>query len=384
MVKGRRIARLLLAAGALVVAVPLPAAAQRVQSNVVLVREDDVITEDLYAAGNSVLVAGTVEGDLVAAAFDLVRIEGVVEGDVLVVADRVEITGDVRGALRVIARTAVIEGRVGDDVLAGAWQVATDAGSSVGRDLVVFARRAETLGAVGRNLEGTQHAARIGGRIAGDVEITAREVSLLPGLRVEGDLAYTSDSAATVAADAEVGGTLVRAETLPPNIRVRAVRLLATLLVTAGALGLGLGILWASPDRSIAAATVLRRSPLSSLAWGIGVVSVPVALVIVAAGVVAVTSLSSSGPVLLVLIPVAGALGALVGFGLLAAPVPAALVIGGRLRDRWSTYARFVVGFAVLALVRLLPWVGGLLLLIVLVAGLGAWLAGGDRTGDGR
>lgn len=369
---------MVLLAGAAVGLLPLPALAQRVQSNVVLVREDDVITEDLYAAGNTIVISGVIEGDLIAAAFDAVRIDGVVEGDVLAISDRVEVSGRIDGSLRVGARVLEIDGMVAGDVFVGSLSMHTGPGSEIGRDALVWTRTADLLGEVGRDIEGSQGRVRVGGTVAGDVEVTADNVTLLPRLVVGGDVHYTSERRATIDDSVAVEGAVIRREALPPNVRVRGVRLLVTIIAGVAVLGLGIGLLWAAPERSLAAARALRRRPLAALAWGVGVASVPVAIVIVVIGIVAVTSLSSSGPLVLVMLPLAVALAAAVLLGLFTAPVPVGLAIGGGLRTAWSSYARFVLGFAVLLAFWLLPWVGGLLTWVFALAGLGSWLVAGE------
>ena len=364
-------------------AAPLPAMAQRVQSNVVLIREDDVITEDLYAAGNTIVVSGVIQGDLIAVAFDSIRIDGVVEGNVVALSSRVEVTGRIDGALRVGAVTTVVEGEVGDDVFVGGFSVQTAASSSVGRDVLVWARSAELLGGVGRDIEGTQRSTRIAGRVDGDVDVTTAGLTLLPGLHVSGDVRYTARRPATVAQTVQVDGSFVRAEALEANLRVRGVQLLARFVAVLAGLGIGLGLLWALPQRALAAAGALARRPFVALAWGVGVASVPIALVIVTLALVSVTSLSSSGPVVLVLLPVAIAVGAIVLIGLLTAPLPVGLAVGTRMRPGWSSYARYVLGFPVLVIAWLLPWVGGAVLLALGLAGLGAWLVADDPPSDG-
>ncbi len=95
--------RLLAAVVVLLLLIPVAAAARLTQSDLVLVRADDVVTEDLYAAGNRISIEGRIEGDLIAAAFEEVVISGEVTGDVTVVAGRVTITGTVGGSVRVAA-----------------------------------------------------------------------------------------------------------------------------------------------------------------------------------------------------------------------------------------------------------------------------------------
>jgi cytoskeletal protein CcmA (bactofilin family) len=378
----RRVAGILVLTGIVTTLMPLPAFAQRVQSNVVLVRADDVVEEDLYAAGNTIVVSGVVRGDLIAVAFDSIRIDGVVEGDVFAISTRIEVTGRIEGSLRVAGGTVVVDGTVGDDLFVGALTAQANSGSTVGRDVLVWSRTAELLGTVGRRIEGTQNRTRIGGNVGSGIDVTTSSLTLLPGLRVDGDVRYIADDAAVIADTVTIEGTFVRAEALAANLRVRGVRLLAQIVGALGALGLGIGILWSAPGRSLAAASALDRRPLGSLMWGVGLVSVPAALLIVTFGIVSLTPLSSSGPLVLVMLPMALAIASVVLIGLLAAPVPVGLAIGTRLRPEWSSYGRFVVGFPALVVAWLLPWVGGILSLLLAVAGLGSWLVADDPVDD--
>ena len=109
--------RLLVAvARLLVLSIPIAAAARLTQSDLVLVRADDVVTEDLYAAGNRITIEGRIEGDLIAAAFEEVVISGEVTGDVTVVAGRVTITGTVGGSVRVAAGRVEVGGSIAEDL----------------------------------------------------------------------------------------------------------------------------------------------------------------------------------------------------------------------------------------------------------------------------
>ena len=73
--------------------------AETIESGTVLIREGDVVAEDLYVAANRVQIDGLVEGDLTVAAFGAVVIGGEVEGSVTVLASRVEVTGTVGGSV---------------------------------------------------------------------------------------------------------------------------------------------------------------------------------------------------------------------------------------------------------------------------------------------
>ena len=341
----------------LVVGPALPARAERLQSDFVFIRGEDVVSEDLYAAANRITIAGRVEGDLLAVAFEEILIEGTVTGSVTALASRVVVTGEVGGSLRVAAPVVRVEGAVGDDVFVAADRLDVTEQAVVGRDLLAWTRRAMVAGSVGRNLEGRDRDLTLRGDVAGDVEVTVNSL-VVAGARVGGDLAYRAADPAEVT-DLELGGSLLHRRPLPPNIELRALRMLVFVLAWLGTVALGLAVLWAFPAR----------------ARGVAVAAVPVALVGVVAGLLAVVPTSSAVPLLVVFVPVILVSASLVGVGLLVASVPVAVVVGRRLRAAGSDYAAFLLGMAAWAVVYLLPFVGRWLTVAGLVVGLGAWMA---------
>ncbi len=357
----------------LVVGPALPARAERLQSDFVFIRGEDVVSEDLYAAANRITIAGRVEGDLLAVAFEEILIEGTVTGSVTALASRVVVTGDVGGSLRVAAPVVRVEGAVGDDVFVAADRLDVTEQAVVGRDLLAWTRRAMVAGSVGRNLEGRDRDLTLRGDVAGDVEVTVNSL-VVAGARVGGDLAYRAPDPAEVT-DLELGGSLLHRRPLPPNIELRALRMLVFVLAWLGTVALGLAVLWAFPDRAGRAVEATAGAPGRALARGVAVAAVPVALVGVVAGLLAVVPTSSAVPLLVVFVPVILVSASLVGVGLLVASVPVAVVAGRRLRAAGSDYAAFLLGMAAWAVVYLLPFVGRWLTVAGLVVGLGAWMA---------
>lgn len=360
----------------------LPAAAERTQSDFVLIPEGDVIAEDLYAAGDVVLIAGLIEGDLVASAFSEVRIEGEVRGSVTVIASRVVITGNVGGSLRAISPDVVIDGRVGDDVLVTGWTVELSPGSEIGRDALVWAREALVRGRVGRNLEGQMRTAVVGAQVAGDVDITVSDLTVTDATEVAGDLVYVGDDDAQISNEATVGGSLIAERALAPNVRIRAMLLLIRVLMTIAMVAIGLGIIWASPDRSIAAAGAVTEKPWQALAWGTGLVSIPIAMAVIVWLFVSWSPRSTGLPLLGIFAPIVFAVFGILLLSLLAAPVPVAAAIGRRVGPARSVYAWFVIGIILLLIVTLVPWLGIVVMALTALIGLGAWLTDPPESGS--
>ncbi|GIU91515.1 MAG: hypothetical protein KatS3mg011_0421 [Acidimicrobiia bacterium] len=364
---------------AAVLLLPLPARAERTQSDLVLIREGDRVDEDLYAAGNVIRVAGVVAGDLVAAAAHEVRIDGTVEGDLEVIATSLVVAGEVGGSVRAIARTVRVSGEVAGDVWVAAGRV--EHTGSIGGDLYLWAVSADVAGEVGRDLGGWSRRAVLRSEVGRDVDLTVDRLEVAVGTTVGGDLVYTSSREAEVSPDATVAGTLVRRRPLPPNVRVRALGLLTRILWGLGMILLALAMLWAAPRATLSASRAVGLRPLRSIVWGIG--SGLAVLAVLVGGVVALSLAppEAAVPLLLIALPVGILFLALVTVGLLVGPVPVAGAVGGRLLPERSPYAQSTVGMLVLVTVALVPVVGPFWILVVGLVGVGGWFAsGGDQA----
>lgn len=352
----------------------LPARAERTQSDLVLIREGDVLDEDLYAAGNRIQIDGRIEGDLVASAFEEVHIGGEVTGSVTALTGKVVVEGRIGGSLRAIAAEVVVGGEVGGDVLAGGRRVQTEEGSTIGRDLIVWAWTVDVDGAIGRNLEGQQRHLALGGTVDGDVDVTVAGLTVADTARVAGDLSYRAEAVAAVAGDAEVGGSIIHKRPLPVNVRLRAIRLLTWVLAAIGAIALGLAVLWAVPVRVERAARAVRSRPLPALGWGLGLFLLPLVLAAVAGLVVGLSPPAAGVPLLFVLAPLVLAAFSLLFFGMLLAPVPVAVALGRMVLTGRTIFAAFVAGAVALLAASLLPYVGIVLISVFGLLGLGGWM----------
>lgn len=363
---------IVLAAVVLLALLPLPAVAELTQSDLVLVQTEDVITEDLYAAGNRVQVEGRIEGDLYAAAFSEVKITGEVTGDVVVVASRLEISGRVGGSVRAAAGTVVIDGVIAEDLAVTAWNTGLGSGGSVGRDLINWGRNGSLSGRVDRDVLGRFSKFALDGHVAGNVEISVGVLSVGPAAVVEGDLGYRSSREADIDAT-DLKGSVIHRTPLPPNVRVRALRLLTLtlgmLILSAG----GLVLAWAWPNLLEPAIAVVARG-MSTWLGGLGLLFSP----LIGAGLVALlVSLSppqAGVPLAIVFLPLVFGLGGLVLFGGLLGLIPVAGALGRRLLPTRSLPAAVLIGMGVLSVLLMIPWVRWLALAAVIPLGIGSWV----------
>jgi cytoskeletal protein CcmA (bactofilin family) len=359
---------------------PATALAELTQSDFVLVRPEDTITEDLYAAGNTVRIEGRIEGDLYAVAFNDIVVSGVVTGDVVAMGGRVEISGRVEGSLRAAAGRVVVSGSVGDDVLAASWSAEVTPAGSVGRDLFSWSNRMGMGGVVSRNLGSQGSALSIAGEVGGRVDVTFGRVRVEPTAHIGGDLVYQSPREAEIEG-ADVGGNVIRRTALPANVRLRGLRLLTYTLALLGIGALALALTWLWPRR-VAAAVTVARAGIRTWLTGVVVMLSPV----VAAGllllVLAWSPPEAGVPLAVVLSPlVLGLLGVVLMVGMVGL-VPVAGLVGARILPRRSTAASVLAGVVVLAILVMIPIVHWLVLAIGIPLGIGAWVRHLDLTQD--
>lgn len=338
--------------------VPAPTIAA---ADVVLVREGDVVREDLYVVGSGVIIEGTVVGDVVILAGDL-RLTGTVEGDVVGVVRSALVGGVVGGSVRLLVGEIRTDGRISDDLAVMAASV--DATGEVGRDLLAAGGEVRMRGEIGRDLRGWLGGLDLDGRVGRNVEVAVQRMVVGSGARVGRDLVYTSPREGRVSAAAEVGGVLVHREPAPANVRVRAGQRLGAALAFLAFLATGLLALLAAPrtgERAIGAA--LARPGWSWLVGAALFFLAPLAALVVAGTVVGI-------PLALVLV------GSWL-LGLMVGPVPALAAVGRRILGRGvSAYGAFLLGGLLWVVLLALPVIGGVAYLLALFWGLGAWVTG--------
>ncbi len=327
--------------------------------------EGETETEDVYIAASSARIDGTIDGDLVIAS-GIIDVSGEVLGDVFVVShSRVSITGNVTGSVRVLARELDIAGTVGGDVavLGGSLDISGE----VARDVLVVAGSGSVTGSTGRDLQGRFLDVEIDGAVGRDIDISVRNMRVGPNADVGGDLLYRADDDATVSGGASVAGQFNR---LPS----RAVFVVRVWLIGATILGflafVASGfVLFVVFRGSMARATGLVRVETWKTIWVgfLAVIGLPLISVVFVFTVV-------GAPVGILLI-------LLWALGLVFAPVPSVAALGDvMLRGRAGLLGAFLVGAVVWRLgIWLIPVVGLLLYTAALMAGTGGIVLAGWR-----
>jgi Polymer-forming cytoskeletal len=346
-----------------------PAGAQEAGGNLVLTGNHP---RDVYLAGGRVDFPGEAEADVVAAARAM-TVPGMIRGDLVVVAHRLLVTGRVLDDVRAVARAVGLDGEVGDGFLAVGEVVRLTSSSRVGGTAWIAARRVELAGRVGGDVHATAARVRIAGTLEGDVVLAARDIEMLPGARIAGNLTYWSSQEVRIAPSAEVKGRVVRRQ---PEFLDRAGRVLTVLgvitrvvfVVNLFVAGVILFVLF--PRLTISAASTVGRRPWASLGLGLAVLVVtPLAALSLMLTVIGIPL----GLTLVWLYVAALLLGFLTAAFYLAELVLRALRRATR-PPRSARIGALAVALIVLAAVRFVPIAGPAILALLLIVGMGAWI----------
>jgi cytoskeletal protein CcmA (bactofilin family) len=269
--------RRVLGIGLLVAAVALPAApllGSIRTSGRIIVTENDVVSEDLYAVGNRTIVEGVVQGDLIVLTTDLV-VTGRVEGDVVgLVTGTARVGGTVEGSVLLGAVRLEVAGTVGGDVATLAADVSVAA--EVQRDVLVIGGDAVVGGRVGRDVRAQAWKLGVHGEVGRDVVARVDDLTVGSGAAVAGDILYKASGGVDLA-EGVAGGQVSERRVLAP-VWAKAAARAFTWLSLLGFLVGSFVVFWLFRSTAERSVWVVGRSPWRAGLVGLAVVIVPPAL----------------------------------------------------------------------------------------------------------
>lgn len=352
-------------------AAPAPSAALdlRFHEDEVTVGAGETIERTMIVNADTVRVDGTVDGDLIVVLADRLILRGEVRGNVFCSARTIEVSGRVQGNLHAVGEKVRLDGRVGGNLYTLSELVTVAEGARVERDSTHVAHGASMEGSVGRDLFLLGEWLEVGGSVARDVDARAERVALLDGARVGGDVdvLFWRPAKVEVAPGAAVSGE-VRARLHEHAHRTRMQRyakagfyaLLAIRLGAAFVLGM---LLYTVVPRLFAVHLGTAGELLRSLGVGFLVlVATPIAAVLVGITLFGIP---------LALLGLAAYLAALYLAGILIAALVGTQMTRPR-SETWRSFAlALLAGLAVVIAASELPWVGLPIRAFVLLTGLG-------------
>jgi cytoskeletal protein CcmA (bactofilin family) len=351
----------------------------------VVIASGDVINDDLYLAGSRIIINGTVNGDVMAAG-DTITVNGKIDGSIIAVGSTIGIDGEVTHAARVAGGDINIDGTIGGDLAVAGSSVKIDGSAEIGQDVIFAASRISINGPVGGDVKGGGGRVILQNVVEGNVELGIEPLEIYtmvdiksdidfrvdrltvePTAHIKGDLTYLSKEEANIMPGANIDGEIthripeVREPIIPPTLGIwsKVIAFLMMLLV-------GIVIILIAPKRSLALAASIKRKPLLSLGWGaVILLATPIAALIIFITVIGIP-VSLLGMVLY-------------GIAIFLSQIVVGLFIGywilgsfSRVESRGMLIGALALGFAILTLIKLIPYLGIPLWIATVLFGMGA------------
>lgn len=335
---------------------------------------------NVYAAGQTTRTIDPTEGDFVGAGARVI-VDRAVKGDALLAGGSVDVRAAVGDDVRAVGGDVRIESRIGGELFAAGGNITLAQGSQVERGGMLFAGTATIDGKVVGPLKVRAQKIVINGEVTGDADLLGEQIDLGATARIGGNLVYAASSF-NRADGATIGGT-TRQDTRSADRgrgdgererrwgdgqRSAGASWLTGVLGYLGLLACAAVFLLLFPRFAEQAPEHIGRMPWSSLGIGFGgVLGVPVLAILLFVTLLGIPL----GIALLALFPGLLLLGYLVGLFFLvwrlrvALHKPAGMRFGG-------TMALVAATLLLVMLIGRLPFIGGLLHFLLVIAGLGA------------
>jgi cytoskeletal protein CcmA (bactofilin family) len=186
-------------------------AAETNNGQAVFIEENEVISGNLFAAGDTITVNGVISGDLIVAAKS-VTVNGRVEGDVIAAAQTININGEIGGNIRVIGNAVNINGSVARNINAFGSEIVISEKARIGWDVLIIAANSQVDGVINGALNTYCKQSVISGKVGKNITIKAyddnqtQSIIITESAIINGDLNYTSKNKANIKAGAEISG----------------------------------------------------------------------------------------------------------------------------------------------------------------------------------
>jgi cytoskeletal protein CcmA (bactofilin family) len=325
------------------------------------------VNGDYFAFGGTVEISGTINGDLYVSGGQVV-IDGIVNGDLLVAGGRVSLLGTVSQDVRAAGGQVTISGNVGRNLTVAGGQVELAPSAVLRGGLVAAGGNVDLSGPVTGAVKVAAGTLIVGNRVGGNLDAAVGTLRIGSKADIQGDVNYWSRREAVVSEGARISGKIVR--NVPPKrprffpaaffawLGFVSINFISTLV-------LGLLSLRFLPGFHQSVVATLSERPWISLGIGfIAAVVVPVVCSLLFATVVAI-------PLALILLT---AFLIVLYWARIYAISRIGEFILARLRPASGRASGFILGLVVYYLLAIIPFIGWLVVPLVMLFGLGAEL----------
>lgn len=319
-----------------------------------------VVDDDYYAAGGVIDIDAEVSGDVVVAGGELF-IGRRIEGDVMAAGGAVKIRGEVEDDVRISGGDLYIDAAIGDDLAASGGSITVSPASIIGGEAWLAGGEVHMAGTVNKDLKITAGNIRLSGTVHGDVELEGGEIQILEGTRIDGKLNYKSPEESNIDPAADIAGE-VSYEKLEWDYSPKGFSILFSFTLVIAAILL----FWLFPKFTLSSADRISSKPWKSLGVGIVLLIVtPIVAVLLMLVVFGVWI----GLTVLAIYFIALLLGYLIACFFLGDR--GARLMKQELNSRGARILSVTLAILLLGFLQIIPIIGGLVLFVLLLAGLG-------------
>jgi len=301
---------------------------------------DNDVNEDLFISGNKVIINGNVNGDLFAAAGE-VNINGKVDGDAYVAAGTVTVNGNITGELIVGAGQVTVSGNT-EKILAGCGDLAIKGNTkkvvaASGNVRIYSTSIIEEYAYIAAGTFDNQ------GTINGELVLTAEQ------LINKGTVGSFDYKETTTSKDFSEG--------------MKAIATIFSILAAIGMLVLGILLIRFFPklfftvEKEVETDTIVR-----TIIGFLLIIATIIAIVVLAVTVIGLPIATILGMLLLIALMLSG----------MFVSYSAGKFVTKRLNINTGEMGMFIIGFVIIAILGLIPILGGLVSLVVTSLGFGA------------
>jgi cytoskeletal protein CcmA (bactofilin family) len=328
------------------------------------VPHDEVVDGDLYVMGRNIIIDGTVNGDVFGAG-QTITINGTVNGGVTLAGQTLTVNGQVANGARLAGQTINVSSSIGRDLVAAGATLNVTSTAKIADDLIFGFGTSYISGNINGNVKGGASEVTITNGVGGDVKVEVDKLTITSTANIEGDLVYTSENEANIQSGARVGGSTIHnmpEKPAPAPFAGMGGKLLGFIMI----LVVGIIVILLAPRWVSAMADSIRAKPWPSLGWGALVLfATPIAAIIVIITIIGL-------PVGLIAL-------VLYGIAIYLSQIPVGFLIGrliirrnGEIESRGLMVGALAPGLAILLVLGLIPYIGGLVMLLTIIFGLGS------------
>ncbi len=319
--------------------------------------------KNFYQTGAIIEINKAIDGDVIVIAQKL-KINSPISGDVLAIAEEIEINNDIEGDLRVAGKNVKINGKIKENT--NIFSIATEIGENavLEKDALIFGQDIINNGIIKGDLNASaDEKFELKNTVEGDADIKLGDTGKLivyPDSSVNGNLSYTSALEADIADGAIIKGE--KKHINPEDTKQeKNINWLGKLIALFSMLALGMVVIMIDEKNTMSAAGEIIKHSNKSLLFGVlYIISIP--------------AISIALFFTLIGIPISIILLAIFFIILYASQVFVSIALGKILTKKYkiSDINAMIIGVIAFTVLVSLPWIGGAIRLLAIVIGLGA------------